>query len=184
MTRVCVFCGSSPGRDPRHLEAALALGRQLVERRLHLVYGGARVGLMGALADEVLARGGTVTGVIPRGLVDREIAHATLLDLRVVADMHARKALMAELADAFLALPGGFGTLEELFEVVTWVKLGIHDKPVGLLNVAGYYDGLLRQVERAVSEAFVSSRERDQLLVADEPKALLDQLVGRALTDP
>jgi hypothetical protein len=139
---------------------------------------------MGALADEVLARRGTVTGVIPRGLVDREIAHTALLDLRVVDDMHARKALMAELADAFLALPGGFGTLEELFEVVTWVKLGIHDKPVGLLNVAGYYDGLLRQVERAVSESFVSSRERDQLLVADEPKALLDQLVGRALTDP
>jgi uncharacterized protein (TIGR00730 family) len=139
---------------------------------------------MGALADEVLARRGTVTGVIPRGLVDREIAHTALLDLRVVDDMHARKALMAELADAFLALPGGFGTLEELFEVVTWVKLGIHDKPVGLLNVAGYYDRLLRQVERAVSESFVSSRERDQLLVADEAKALLDQLARRALTGP
>ena len=137
---------------------------------------------MGALADEVLAHGGTVTGVIPRGLVDREIAHEALLDLRVVPDMHARKALMTHLADAFVALPGGFGTLEELFEVVTWVKLGLHDKPVGLLNLAGYYDGLLRQVEQAVREEFVSSRERERLLVADEPSALLDQLARRILT--
>ncbi len=146
------------------------------------MYGGARVGLMGALADEVLARGGTVTGVIPRGLVDREIAHTALLDLRVVPDMHARKALMAELADAFVALPGGFGTFEELFEVVTWTKLGIHDKPVGLLNVAGYYDGLLLQVERAVAESFVAAAERERLLVADEPEALLDQLARLTLT--
>jgi uncharacterized protein (TIGR00730 family) len=181
LIRVCVFCGSTPGRDPRHLSAALALGRLLAERRLHLVYGGARVGLMGALADEVLTRGGTVTGVIPRGLVEREVAHTSLLDLRVVADMHARKALMADLADALLALPGGFGTLEELFEVVTWVKLGIHDKPVGLLNVAGYYDGLLRQVEQAVSESFVAPLERERLLVADDPSSLLDQLARRAL---
>ena len=176
-----MFCGSSPGRDPRHLAAALALGQELAERRLHLVYGGARVGLMGALADEVLAHGGLVTGVIPRGLVEREVAHTSLLDLRVVPDMHSRKALMAELADAFVALPGGFGTFEELFEVVTWVKLGIHDKPVGLLNVAGYYDGLLRQVEQAVAESFVASQERERLLVAEEPSSLLDQLARRSL---
>jgi uncharacterized protein (TIGR00730 family) len=182
LTRICVFCGSSPGRDPRHLAAALDLGRLLAERRIHLVYGGARVGLMGALADEVRARGGTVTGVIPQGLVEREIAHTSLPDLRVVPDMHARKALMAELADAFLALPGGFGTFEELFEVVTWVKLGIHDKPVGLLNVAGYYDGLLSQVERAVSESFVSAGEKERLVVAEEPEALLELLQRRILT--
>jgi uncharacterized protein (TIGR00730 family) len=184
VTRICVFCGSTPGRDPRHLAATIALGRLLAERRLHLVYGGARVGLMGALADEVLTRGGTVTGVIPRGLVDREVAHTSLLDLRVVADMHARKALMAELADAFIALPGGFGTLEELLEMVTWVKLGIHAKPVGLLNVAGYYDGLLRQVDEAVSESFVAAAEKERLLVADEASSLLDQLARRARAGP
>jgi uncharacterized protein (TIGR00730 family) len=136
---------------------------------------------MGALADEVLTRGGAITGVIPRGLVEREVAHTSLLDLRVVPDMHARKALMADLADAFIALPGGFGTLEELLEMVTWVKLGIHDKPVGLLNVAGYYDGLLRQVEQAVSESFVAAGERERLLVAEDPSALLDRLEQRAL---
>lgn len=152
------------------------MGRLLVERGLHLVYGGARVGLMGALADEVLARGGGVTGVIPAGLVEREVAHPSLLDLRVVPTMHARKALMADLSDAFIALPGGFGTFEELLEAATWVQLGIHRKPVGVLNVAGYYDGLLRQVERAVEESFVPPHNQGLLLVAEEPSRLLDLL--------
>jgi uncharacterized protein (TIGR00730 family) len=134
------------------------------------------VGLMGALADEVLAGGGGVTGVIPRGLVEREVAHPSLIDLRVVPNMHARKALMAELSDAFIALPGGYGTFEELFEVVTWVQLGIHGKPVGVLNVAGYYDGLLQQVQRAVGEGFVPLHNRSLMVVADEPAALLDQM--------
>jgi uncharacterized protein (TIGR00730 family) len=164
------------GRDPRHRAAAVSVARELVERGISLVYGGARVGLMGVVADEVLARGGSVTGVIPRGLVEREIAHSSLLDLRVVETMHARKALMAELSDAFIALPGGYGTLEEVLEAVTWVQLGIHDKPVAVLNVGGYYDGLLRQVEQAVEEAFIPARNRGLLLVAEDPATLLDRL--------
>ena len=138
--RICVFCGSSDGAKPEYLDAATELGKQLAATNIGLVYGGASVGLMGAVADAVLAAGGEVTGVMPRSLVEREVAHSKLRDLRVVGSMHERKALMTELADAFIALPGGLGTLEEFFEVWTWAQLGEHTKPLGMLNVAGYYD--------------------------------------------
>lgn len=179
MKRVCVFCGSASGRDPRYRESAMELGRLLAARGLDLVFGGGSVGLMGVVADEVLARGGRVTGVIPEALMSREIGHRRVQDLRVVPDMHARKALMAELADAFVSLPGGYGTLEELFEVATWAQLGIHVKPLGLLNVAGFYDDLVRQLDRAIAEGFVAPTRR--LLVAETPGALLDALVGPRL---
>ena len=174
MKRVCVFCGSASGRDPRYRESAEELGRLLAARELELVFGGGSVGLMGVVADEVLARGGRVTGVIPEALMAREVGHRQVQDLRVVPDMHARKALMAELADAFVSLPGGYGTLEELFEVATWAQLGLHVKPLGLLNVAGFYDDLVRQLDRAIAEGFVAPTRR--LLVADTPVALLDAL--------
>jgi uncharacterized protein (TIGR00730 family) len=141
--RVCVFCGSSTGRDPRYAEQASALARELVSRGIGLVFGGGSVGLMGVDADAVLAGGAAVTGVIPRGLAARELAHRGVADMRVVPTMHARKALMAELADAFVALPGGIGTFEELLEIATWGQLGLHAKPIGVLNVAGYYDPLV-----------------------------------------
>jgi uncharacterized protein (TIGR00730 family) len=140
--RVCVFCGSSPGHDPRYAASAAALARELVSRGIGVVFGGGSIGLMGVLADQALAGGGSVTGVIPHGLAARELAHRGVADMRVVPTMHARKALMAELADGFVALPGGIGTLDELFEIVTWSQLGIHRKPIGVLNVAGYYDPL------------------------------------------
>ena len=178
MKRVCVFCGSSLGHDPRFRDAAQRLARVLVGRGLALVFGGGSVGLMGALADAVLAAGGKAIGVIPHGLAAREVAHRGLLDLRVVPSMHARKSLMAELSDAFLGLPGGFGTLEELFEVVTWSQLGIHRKPIGLLNVGGYYDGLIAFLDHAVREGFVSRENRGLVLIADTPEALLDRLAA------
>jgi hypothetical protein len=180
VTSVCVFCGSSEGRDPRYREAAAALGRALVRRRLRLVFGGSGVGLMRVLADTVLEAGGVAVGVIPQGLVAREVAHRGLTDLRVVPSMHARKAQMAELADAFLALPGGFGTFEELFEGVTWAQLGIHRKPVALLNVAGYFDDLVRFLDHAVREGFVTPQNRRLIGVADEPEAALDLLAAYA----
>jgi uncharacterized protein (TIGR00730 family) len=176
--RVCVFCGSSPGRDPRHREAAGRLAHVLVGRGLALVFGGGSVGLMGVLADAVLAAGGEAIGVIPHGLAAREVAHGGLLDLRVVPSMHARKSLMAELSDAFLALPGGFGTLEELFEAITWSQLGIHRKPIGVLNVGGYYDGLIGFLDHAVDEGFVSRENRGLVQIADTPEALLDRLAA------
>jgi uncharacterized protein (TIGR00730 family) len=176
--RVCVFCGSSPGRDPRHREAAGRLAHVLVGRGLALVFGGGSVGLMGVLADAVLAAGGEAIGVIPHGLAAREVAHGGLLDLRVVPSMHARKSLMAELSDAFLALPGGFGTLEELFEAITWSQLGIHRKPIGVLNVGGYYDGLIGFLDHAVAEGFVSRENRGLVQIADTPEALLDRLTA------
>ena len=177
MKRVCVFCGSAVGRDPRHRDAALALADALVERSLGLVFGGGSVGLMGVLANAVLAKGGEAIGVIPHGLAAREVAHRGLGDLRVVPSMHARKSLMADLSDAFLALPGGFGTFEELFEVITWAQLGIHGKPIGLLNVAGYYDSLIRFLDNTVAEGFASAANRGLLLIADEPDELLDRLL-------
>ena len=183
MKRVCVFCGSSVGRDPRHREAAVALAEALVNRGLGIVFGGGSVGLMGVLADAVLAKGGEAIGVIPHGLAAREVAHRGLSDLRVVPSMHARKSRMADLSDAFLALPGGFGTFEELFEVVTWAQLGIHRKPIGLLNVAGYYDNLIRFLDHAVADGFVSAENRGLLLVADEPDALLDRLAAHRSPD-
>jgi uncharacterized protein (TIGR00730 family) len=176
MKRLCVFCGSSPGADIAYRAAAIDLGHALAERRIELVYGGAQVGLMGVVADAALEGGGRVTGVIPQSLVDREIAHPGLSDLRVVGSMHERKAQMAELADAFVALPGGMGTLEELFEVYTWNMLGLHAKPLGLLNVRGYFDGLVRFLDHAVAERFVSPAHRAMLLVGEELGELLDGL--------
>jgi uncharacterized protein (TIGR00730 family) len=176
MKRVCVFCGSSPGFDGRYGRAAEALGRALVARGLTLVYGGASVGLMGVVADTVLARGGTVIGVIPEGLRKKELLHTGLTELHVVPSMHARKAMMSDLADAFVALPGGFGTFEELLEMVTWAQLGIHHKPTGVLNVAGYYDALLALVERAIDSGFIRREHGALLAVSDEPDALLERL--------
>ena len=175
MTRLCVFCGSNPGVNPVFREAARALAAELVARRVGLVYGGGATGLMGALADAVLAGGGEVVGVIPRGLMTAELAHAGLSHLHVVASMHERKALMARLADGFVALPGGLGTLEETLEVLTWAQLGIHRKPIGLVNVAGYWDDLLRLLGHAVREGFVRSEYAGLLLAEPSPARLLDQ---------
>jgi len=176
VNRVCVFCGSSPGARPEYTETAQDLGSLLVERGLGLVFGGADVGLMGRLADAVMSEGGEAIGVIPQALVDREIAHLGLSDLRVVGSLHERKATMAELSDAFIALPGGLGTLEELFEVYTWSQLGLHAKPCALLNVAGYFDALAGFLDHAVAERFVTEHHRETLIVEEDPRALLDRL--------
>jgi uncharacterized protein (TIGR00730 family) len=174
--RVCVFAGSSPGRRPEYGTAAAALGRVLAERGIGLVYGGARVGLMGALADAALAAGGEVFGVIPRALVDKELAHTGLSALHVVESMHQRKALMADLSDGFVAVPGGWGTLEELFEVLTWAQLGLHRKPCGLLNVEDYFDPLLTFIDHSIAEGFVRSDYRRLIAVAAAAEPLLDLL--------
>lgn len=176
MRRVCVFCGSSEGRDPAFANAAVALGRALARRGVALVYGGAQVGLMGRVADAVLAEGGHVIGVIPRALMTREVAHARLPDLRVVDSMHERKAMMVELSDGFIALPGGIGTFEELCETLTWAQLGLHDKPCALLDVAGFYAPLLALLDRAVDAGFLRPAHRDMLLVDTDPDALLSRL--------
>ena len=173
MKRLCVFCGANAGRDPIYREAARALGTLLAEEGIGLVYGGASIGLMGAVADAARAAGGEVIGVIPRALIKREIAHAGLADLRVVGSMHERKALMAELADGFIALPGGVGTLEELFEVWTWVHLGLHHKPCALLDVAGFYSGLARFLDHVDDEGFLREGVREMLLVERDPAQLL-----------
>ena len=175
--RICVFCGSRPGSRPEYLDAARQFGSLLAERRIGLVYGGASVGVMGALANAVLGGGGEVIGVIPEGLVRREVAHHHLTEQRVVGSMHERKALMAELSDAVIALPGGFGTFEELFETITWSQLGIERKPIGVLNVGGFYDGLLALVEHAIEEGFVPAPDRALILHAAEPDVLLDRIV-------
>lgn len=180
MQRICVFCGSSPGSDPRYLEAATALGALAARRGLGIVYGGASVGLMGAVANAALDAGGHVVGVIPAALVTKEVAHATLPDLRVVATMHDRKALMADLADAFVALPGGIGTLEETFEMLTWAQLGLHEKPIGFLNAAGYYDPLLAFLEHAVTQRFVRPEHRAMFVVEDDAASLLHRLSEHA----
>ncbi len=172
--RICVFAGSSPGRQPQYVEAAQRLGEELCARGYDLVYGGGRVGLMGAVADSVLGNGGQVIGIIPEALAEKEVAHEGLTDLRVVTSMHERKALMAELSTAFIALPGGLGTLEELFEVLTWVQLGIHTKPCGLVNVGGYFNGLLEFISHAVEERFLKSDHRSMILVDSDIKGLLD----------
>jgi uncharacterized protein (TIGR00730 family) len=176
VNRVCVFCGSSPGARPEYTETAQDLGSLLVERGLGLVFGGADVGLMGRLADAVMSEGGEAIGVIPQALVDREIAHLGVSDLRVVGSLHERKATMAEISDAFIALPGGLGTLEELFEVYTWSQLGLHAKPCALLNVAGYFDALAGFLDHAVAERFVTEHHRETLIVEEDPRALLDRL--------
>ena len=175
---VCVFSGSSPGARPSYTETATALGREVATRGLRLVYGGASVGLMGAVADAALAAGGEVVGVIPQHLVDREVAHDGLTELRVTGSMHERKALMADLADGFVALPGGLGTLEELAEVLTWSQLGLQSKPCGLLDVEGFFDPLLAFLDHTVTERFVSTEHRALVLAADRPDALLDLLAG------
>ncbi|MBS7811632.1 LOG family protein [Roseococcus pinisoli] len=176
MKRICVFSGSSPGQVPEYREAAQALGTLLAQQNIGLVYGGAAVGLMGAVADAAQAAGGEVIGVIPHALVDREVAHTGLKDLRIVSSMHERKALMAELSDAFIALPGGIGTFEEIFEVWTWTKLGSHAKPCALLNVHGFYDSLLTFLDHVVAEGFLAPVHREMLLVADRADTLLDRL--------
>src|SRR5215210_2614862 len=171
--RLAVFCGSNSGARPEYIAAAHSLGILLCERGIGVVYGGSSVGLMAALADTMLANGGDIIGVIPRMLVEREVANSALSDLRIVESMHERKALMAELADGFMALPGGIGTLEEFFEIWTWAQLGMHDKPCGLLNVAGYFDGLLEFLDRAVTEKFVRDVHRRMVVVESNPAELL-----------
>jgi uncharacterized protein (TIGR00730 family) len=176
MQRICVFCGSSPGARPAYAEAARAVGRTLAERGIGLVYGGGRVGLMGVVADAVLQAGGEAVGVIPDALMRREVGHGALTELHVVASMHERKALMADLSDGFMALPGGFGTFEEFCEVLTWSQLGIHPKPCGLLNTAGYYAPLLAMFDHAVAESFVRPQHRALVLEDTDPGRLLERL--------
>lgn len=181
--RVCVYCGSSPGARPAYLEAARRTGERLGAGGHALVYGGASVGLMGAVADAALAAGAEVRGVLPRALADRELAHGGLTELHVVGSMHERKRLMADLSDAFVALPGGIGTFEELFEVWTWTQLGFHAKPVGLLDVEGYYAPLVAFLDRATAEGFVKPVHRDVLVVDEDPEALLARLAAAELPD-
>ncbi|MDX1530280.1 MAG: TIGR00730 family Rossman fold protein [Rhodothermales bacterium] len=176
--RLCVYCGSSPGRRRVYAHAATALGQRFAARGIGLVFGGGSIGMMRVISDAVLAGGGEAIGVIPHGLVEREVAHPDLTDLRVVDTMHERKALMAELSDGFVALPGGLGTLEELFEVWTWAQLGIHRKPVGLLNAAGYFDALLRFLDHGVAEGFVRQTHRALLLSDGDPDRLLDRMAA------
>ena len=176
MRRVCVFCGSSPGARPAYGEATAELARLLVADGIGVVSGGGAVGLMGVLADTAMAAGGEAIGVIPQALVDREIGHTGLSELRVVGSMHERKALMADLSDAFIALPGGLGTLEELFEVYTWSQLGLHDKPCGLLDVEDYFAGIVDFLEHAVRERFVREEHRAMLIVERDPRRLIDRL--------
>ena len=173
MKRICVFCGSRPGVRPAYRAAAEAVGGLLAERGIELVYGGGNVGLMGIVADACLAAGGRVVGVIPRALLEWEVGHEGLTRLEVVDSMHTRKARMAELADGFIALPGGLGTFEELFEILTWAQLGFHSKPVGLLNVDAYYQPLVQMMERGVAEGFMKAENRGLLLVEDNAHALL-----------
>jgi len=175
--RVCVFCGSSAGRLPAYSEAARSLARVLAERNIGLVYGGSRIGLMGILADEALAAGGEVIGVIPRALVAREIAHSGLTDLRMVDSMHERKALMADLSDAFIALPGGFGTLDEFCEILTWSQLRLQHGPCGILNVEGYYDRLLQMFDHASEEQFIKPEHRRMLIAETTAQRLVERLL-------
>jgi hypothetical protein len=178
LRRVCVFSGSSFGAREAYADAARALGAALAERGMGLVYGGGSVGLMGVVADAVLAAGGEVIGVIPRALATKEIAHQGLADLRVVASMHERKALMTELADGFVALPGGFGTFDELFETITWAQLGLHDKPIAVLDVADYFAPLMTLLERATGERFVRLEHRALVISDTDPGRVLDRLAA------
>jgi uncharacterized protein (TIGR00730 family) len=177
MRRLCVFCGSSPGHRPIHAESARSLGTIMAARGLALVYGGGQVGLMGVLADAVLGAGGEVIGVIPQSMVDKELAHTGISKLHIVGTMHERKALMADLADGFAALPGAFGTADELFEILTWAQLGLHAKPVGILNVDGFFQPLLAWLDHAVAEGFLKPKHRQLLQEADDAEKLVDLLV-------
>ena len=176
MKRVCVFTGSNGGVRSEYPSAARALGLALAERGIGLVYGGARVGLMGVIADAVLSAGGQAIGVIPQALIDKEVAHHGLTELRVVNSMHERKAMMADLSDGFIAMPGGWGTLDEFFEILTWAQLGLHRKPAALLNVHGYYDRLLAYVDHAKAEGFIRPQHAAMVLVAETPGALLEKM--------
>jgi uncharacterized protein (TIGR00730 family) len=181
LRRICVFCGSSPGTNDVYREAAQTMGRLLCQRGIELVYGGGNVGLMGAVADACLQDGGRVIGVIPKALQQKELAHTGLSELRIVGSMHERKALMADLADAFIALPGGFGTWDEFCEVLTWAQLGIHRKACAVLNVNGYFDPLLTLADRAVSEGFLKDVHRELLLSDNDAARLLDRLADYAV---
>jgi uncharacterized protein (TIGR00730 family) len=176
--RLCVFCGSALGARPIYAQAATALGEALAARRVGLVYGGASVGMMGVLADAVLAAGGEAVGVIPQSLLDREVAHHGLTEQHVVPTLSVRKQRMADLSAAFLAIPGGYGTLDELFEVLTWAQLGLHDKPIGIWNLEGFFDGLLAGLDHASHEGLLQPTERARLIVEAELDPLLDRLVG------
>ncbi len=178
MKSICVYCGSSPGRQEAYSIAARSLARSLVERNIKLVYGGAGVGIMGLVADTVLQLGGQAVGVIPEALVRKEVAHNNLTELHVTQSMHQRKMMMAELSDGFIALPGGIGTLEELFEIWTWAQLGFHSKPCGLLNIEGYFDSLISFLDHAVDEQFIRPPHRSILLVEHDSEVLLDQFVS------
>ncbi|RII30026.1 MAG: TIGR00730 family Rossman fold protein [Geobacter sp.] len=173
MNKICVFCGSRPGLLPEYVEAAAELGRILAAMEMGLVYGGGGIGLMRIIAESVLDAGGHVTGIIPRALAEKEIALTRLDDLRIVSSMHERKALMAELSDGFIALPGGIGTIEEFVEVLTWAQLGIHHKPCGLLNISGYYDQLLAFFDHMADHGFISRESLEMVLVDDDPERLL-----------
>ena len=177
MKRLCVFCGSRTGAAPIFADEARRLGAALARRGIGLVFGAGHVGLMGVLADAVRAHGGDTIGVIPKALVERELAHQSLTDLRIVESMHDRKALMAALSDAFLALPGGYGTLDELFEILTWSQLRFHDKPIGMLNVAAFFDPLLAWIDRAIAEDFVKPKNRELLIVDDDVDRMLERLL-------
>ena len=176
--RVCVFCGSRSGERPVYAETAVALGTLLAQRGFGLVYGGGNIGLMGLIADAALAAGGEVIGVIPQHLLEREVAHTGLTQLHVVDSMHTRKALMADIADVFVAAPGGFGTLDELCEILTWAQLGLHGKPCGLLNVMGYYDPLLAMFDHATREGFLSTQHRQLIVSGNNAQHLIDRLVA------
>ncbi|WP_446809422.1 TIGR00730 family Rossman fold protein [Methylomonas sp. 2BW1-5-20] len=175
---ICIYCGSSPGRHEAYGAAARALAEALVSRNIRLIYGGAGIGIMGTVADRVLQLGGEAIGVIPKALAHKEVAHPNLTELHVTQSMHERKMLMAELADGFIALPGGIGTLEELFEIWTWAQLGFHQKPCGVLNVAGYYDALITFLDHVAAEQFVKPHHRDMLMVEADPNLLLDRYVN------
>lgn len=176
MKRICVFCGSSPGLNPRYLDLAGQLGERLAKNGIGLVYGGASIGMMGRVARSALDHGGEVIGVIPKDIAEMEVAFAELSDLRIVGSMHERKSLMADLSDGFIAMPGGLGTVEEFFEVLTWAQLGFHSKPCGLLNICGYYDTLIGFVEHSISEEFINGKHRELILTDDDPEALLAKM--------
>lgn len=173
MKSLCVYCGSSSGATPVYAKAACELAKEMVSENIALVYGGGKVGLMGVIADEVLRLGGQATGVIPQALLDKEVGHRKLTHLHIVKDMHERKAMMAELSNGFVAMPGGIGTLEELFEILTWSQLGFHDKPIGLLNVGGFYDGLIQFMEHLVAQRFLRSEHASLMMYASDAPALL-----------
>lgn len=176
MKSICIYCGSSVGASPVYAEGARLLARTMVDDNIALVYGGGNVGLMGVIADEVLRLGGEATGVIPKALMDKEVGHGGLTRLHIVKDMHERKALMAELSEGFIAMPGGIGTLEELFEVFTWAQFGFHEKPIGLLNVNGFYDGLIGFLDHVINERFLRREQAELLMHAAEPAALVEML--------